>query len=383
MKVLHVIRGMANSSGTTHIVGPLAVEQSRQGATVSIYCVEKRSGPPVLPDAELVDSRCFEPSLPLDNPGVSIQLAGALASNMDRFDVVHVHAVWNFPSWWAMRCAYRSKVPYVVGPQGSFDPWALRQNRFGKRLYGAITEVPYFRRASRMQALTAKEAEQIRAFGIDIRTEIIPNGIDGRLLERTPRPEPVRFGFTEGTRTLLFLSRIHPKKGLDMLIDAVARIRQRIPALRIVIAGDDAGSGYLQVMRDRCEQAGVQDIISFIGEVQGSEKLETLSACDGFILPSYSEGLPVAAIEAMGMGLPVITTDQCNVPEIAENDAGFVVGATTSEIANAIVELFAAPEVRRRAVGANARRLVRERFTWDGIAGRALDLYEAMVSEAA
>lgn len=381
MKVLHVVRGMANSSGTTHIVGPLAAAQARQGAAVSLYCVEKPSGPPVLPASELVDSRCFASSLLLDNPGMSISLARALTATTRRFDVVHVHAIWNFPSWWAMRCAHRSNVPYMVAPQGSLDPWALRQNRIGKYLYGAVTEARYLRRASRMQALTSKEAEQIRAFGVDAPAEIIPNGVDRELLNLTPRPDPVRFGLPAGCRTLLFLSRIHPKKGLDLLVEAAARVRRRLPELRIVVAGGDAGSGHLDRIREQCGENGLNDMFVFIGEVQGSEKLEVLASCDAFILPSYSEGLPVAAIEALGMGLPAIVTDQCNLPEVDEHEAGRVVRPDTGEIAGAIIELFAASDARRCTMRDNARELVRRKFTWEGIAKQTLDCYEAMVEE--
>ena len=99
------------------------------------------------------------------------------------FDVVHVHAIWNFPSWWTMRAASACGVPYMVAPQGSLDPWALAQNPAGKKLYGSVTEIPLLRRATRIQALTAKEAQQVRDFGIAAPVEIIPNGIDESLLE--------------------------------------------------------------------------------------------------------------------------------------------------------------------------------------------------------
>lgn len=382
MKVLHVIRGLANSSGTTHIVGPLAEEQARRGCEVSVYCVAKGREAPALPNPELVDSRCFRCTLPLDNPGLSLGIAKALGRNVRGFNVVHVHAVWNFPSWWAMRCAYRREVPYMVAPQGSFDPWALRQSRTGKRWYGALTEVPYIRRATRMQALTLKEAGQIRTFGIDVPSEIIPNGVDRPILDRPPRPDPGYFGLPADCRTLLFLSRVHPKKGLDMLVDAAPLIHQRIPDLRIVIAGSDAGSGYFQSIRARCKNSPAGDIFVLLGEVRGSDKFDVLAAAHGFVLPSRSEGLPVAVIEAMGSGLPVVVTDECNVPEVSERDAGLVVRPDVKEIGEAVTDLFSMPETRRRAMGENARKLVGEKFTWDRIAQQTLSCYEAMMKEA-
>lgn len=381
MKVLHVIRGLANSSGTTHIVGPLAEQQAGRGCEVSVYCVEKGSDPPVLPDPALVESRCFRLTLPMDSPGVSKGISVALTRGARDFDVIHVHAIWNFPSWWAMRSAYRAGVPYIVAPQGSMDPWALRQNARGKKLYGGFTEIPLLRRANRLQALTGKEAEQFRRFGIHARPEIIPNGISGRLLQREWKPEPRYFGLPENCRTLLFLSRVHPKKGLDLLVDMAMAVRDQLPDLRIVVAGGDAGSGYLKELRERCAGLGLGDVFEFLGEVRGEVKQQCLAAADAFILPSYSEGLPVAVLEALGAGLPVIATDQCNLPEIEEHNAGFVVPPDASAIVSAVTRLFSLSDGRRREMGENARKLAAEKFTWERIAEKTLDCYRAMIEE--
>lgn len=96
-----------------------SLAQARAGCKVAIFCVEKDNEPPVLPDPGLVESRCFRRTLRLNNPGISMELARALRHEVLDFDIVHVHAIWNFPSWWAMRAAYNSRVPYVVAPQGS------------------------------------------------------------------------------------------------------------------------------------------------------------------------------------------------------------------------------------------------------------------------
>lgn len=379
MKVLHVIRGMANSSGTTHIVGPLAEAQARVGCEVSVFCVEKGHEPPVLPDASLVDSQCFKETLPLNNPGVSAAFARAVGRRLHEFDIVHVHAIWNFPSWWAMRSAFRAGVPYVVAPQGSLDPWALRQNAWGKKLYGTLTEVPLLHRADCLQALTEKEAGQIRAFGIAARCEIIPNGIDERLLERAASPDPGQFGLTKDCKTLLFLSRIHSKKGLDLLVNTGELMRHENASLRIVVAGGDAGSGYLDAIKSECERRGLAGMFVFLGEVQGARKLEVLSAADAFILPSYSEGLPVAALEALGTGLPMVLTDECNLPEVAESGAGYVVAPDATQLADGVRRLFALPDTVRREMGNQGRELAAGKFTWRGIASRTLDCYREIL----
>lgn len=374
MKILHVIRGLANSSGTTHIVVPLSEEQARQGCQVSVFHVRKGAEPPVEPDPALVESGCFPASLPLDNPGVSLEFARAIDRRIREFDVVHIHAVWNFPTWWAMRAAHRAGVPYLVAPQGSFEPWALAQNRWGKRLYGRFTERPLLQRAAWLQALTTTEAEQFRRQGLHAPAVIVPNGIDPGVFERPAPRLTERLGLPDEARTLLFLSRLHPKKGPDVLIEAFARLAPRHPEVTLAIAGHDAGSGYAAAIRALIARRGLEGRCRLLGEVRGADKVEILLGADAFVLPSHSEGLPVAVVEAMGAGLPVVITPGCNLPEVAEREAGYVVAPDPAAIAGALDTVFADP-ARARAMGENGRRLVRERFTWASIARRLIEVY--------
>ena len=374
---------MANSSGTTHIVGPLAEEQARLGCDVSVFCVEKGLDSPLLSDKRLVESCCFRQSLPLNNPGVSVELARALRRRICEFDIVHVHAIWNFPTWWAMRTADRAGVPYVVAPQGSLDAWALRQNQWGKKLYGSVTELPLLRRAAGFQALTEKEADQIRDFGIAVCSEVIPNGIGESLLKLRRSPNPAYFGLPEDCRTLLFLSRVHPKKGLELVVAAAQHLCENQPELRVIVAGGDAGSGYLREVEAECSRRGLSGMFVFLGEVEGGRKREILSSADAFILPSYSEGMPVAVLEALASGLPVVVSEECNLPEVGEHGAGYIVPFDASRIAEAIQELFAMSETERQQMGEQGTRLVDGSFTWPRIAGRTLDWYKRVVETRA
>jgi len=333
----------------------------------------------VLPDAALVKSRCFRQTARLNNPGISMELATTLRKEVHKFDLVHVHAIWNFPSWWAMRTARQAHVPYVVAPQGSLDPWALKQNRWGKKVYGALAEVPLLRHADCIQVLTEKEAQQVKAYGIDVPVEVIPNGIEEHVLAREWSPDPAYFGFPSECVTLLFLSRIHPKKGLDLLLSAAAAVHAEIDELRIVVAGGDAGSGYLDTIEKECDRRGLSDTFKFVGELKGDEKLAALSAADAFILPSYSEGLPVAALEALSSGLPVIISDECNLPEVGERRAGFVVPPEASGIANAIRRMFSLPSIERREMGEAARKLAADEFTWNRIADKTANCYRRII----
>ena len=381
MKILHVIRGLANSSGTTHIVNPLSEAQSRLGAEVSVAYVDKPNAAAVEPDSALVQSRRFPLSVQLNNPGLSAAYARALPELVAAADVVHVHAIWNFPSWWAMRCAARARTPYMVAPQGSLDPWALRQNRWGKRLYGALTEMPLIRRADCMQALSKKEEQQFRQAGISGPVRRIPNGIDANMFHTGAARGDLarRLDLPEGSQTLLFLSRVHPKKGLDLLLQAFAVVAERFPERILVVAGNDAGSGYLETMRALATQLGIAARCRFLGEVAGETKRDTLMGADAYALISHSEGLPVASVEALGAGLPCVLSHECNLPEVERAKAGWMVAPTVAEASKALDELFSAPEEASRR-GHNASDLVSQHFTWDRIAEQTLAVYEQMAN---
>jgi poly(glycerol-phosphate) alpha-glucosyltransferase len=166
------------------------------------------------------------------------------------------------------------------------------------------------------------------------------------------------------------------------------------PELRLVIAGDDAGSGYLErvvqmagstglAVNTGNESEGTRGAgISFVGEMRNEEKERLFGEADAFVLPSYSEGLPVVALEAMAHGLPVIVTTGCNLPEVSETGAGIEVGNTVEELAQAILNMLA-DDASRARFAANARRLVEERFAWPGIVGRVLAMYDDVLRQRA
>jgi glycosyltransferase involved in cell wall biosynthesis len=380
MRILHVIRGLTNSSGTTHIVGPLAEEQARLGHEVSVYYVEKGTAAPVAPDPELVAGSCFPITALGGHPGFSLPLARHIDDTIQGFDVVHIHAVWNFPTYCAMRGAGRAGVPYIVAPQGSLEPWALAAGSWQRRLYARHLEKPLLNRASRLQALTRAEAQQFRAFGLHVPAVVIPNGVRPDWLTMPRRSLAADLGLAQGTRALLSLSRLHPKKGIDILLRGFAGLTCEHPDVVLAIAGGDGGSGYADELRRLAAGLSIADRCRFLGEVRGEDKRRVLAGADAFALASHSEGLPVAVLEAMAAGLPVLVTPGCNLPEVESAGAGLVVKPRPGAVAAALGSLFG-DIARMRRQGANGRRLVGERFTWPAIARSTLQVYQEMTVE--
>lgn len=371
---MHVVRGMPTSSGMTYVIKPLAEEQARQGAEVSVWQCEGRRETLAIPDEALVRSRLFPISLPFYNPGISFPFARALSRAISGFDFIHIHAVWNFPTWWTMRCAVRAGVPFMVAPRGSFDPWAMRWHGGRKALYARYVELPLISRAWAVQALTPAEADQTRALGVTAPVEIVPNGIDLSRFECAALNLPARFGTAAGARTVLSLSRLHPKKGIDVLIRGFAEFSAAAPDVHLLIAGQDYQSGYGDVLKQIVAAYGLEQRVHFIGEIHVSEKYRLLRSVDAFALISHSEGMPLGVLEAMAAGLPVIITPGCYIPEAAEAGAGVMVNTEAAEVARALETVFCR-EGAMAEMGRAGQRLVRERFTWPSIAERTLALY--------
>ncbi len=377
MRILHVIRGLANSSGTTHIVGPLAEAQARQNHSVKVLFVEKTKEPAVIPDPSLVESHEFPMTVPSER-GWSRPFARAFQRVVRHTDVVHVHAIWNFPTWYAMREAHRAGVPYVVAPQGSLEEWALKRGKHLKALYASVAEKPYFDRAAAMQALTPAEASQCRRFGIKAPVMILPNGVDLTRLDRKTEKADLRAELSLPSNAILFLflGRVFPKKGLDLLIPAFSRLAATRHDVFLAIAGDDGGNGYRAVMESLARAHGIEQRAHFIGEVRGSHKFAVLRDADAFVLSSYSEGLPVAALEAMACRRPVIVTRNCNLSEVHDREAGWLIEPTIDSVFTGLSDAARSADERQRR-GGNARRLIEERFTWDRIAAESIRFYQA------
>jgi poly(glycerol-phosphate) alpha-glucosyltransferase len=305
-------------------------------------------------------------------------MAQWLHREIQGFDLVHVHAVWNFPTYFAMRTAWQAGVPSIVAPQGSLEPWALEAGSWQRRWYARRVERPYLNRAARLQALTRAEIEQCRAFGLTAPTSLIPNAVDEDWLGVDRRSLAADLGLSSGTRTLLFLSRLHPKKGLDILVRAFAGWARKRSDVHFVIAGGDAGSGYFGMIARLIGELGIEGRCHLLGEVKGERKRELLAGADAYALTSHSEGQPVAVLEAMACGVPVLITPGCNLPEVQERKAGLTVDPTVERVAAGLHDMFASPETMA-CRGAAGRELVRDRFTWPRVARQTIEVYKDML----
>jgi len=290
--------------------------------------------------------------------------------------IVHLSGIWLPASLAAYRWQRQSQAPLLISPHGMLDERALQFSRLRKLIAGRLFERRGILSATAMHALNESEAGSMRAFGFGGPIAIIPNGIE----IGDPPPDENR-GESLGdsrVRRLLFLGRIHPKKGLSQLLDGWSRFRKS-PAQsdrwQLDIAGWDDG-GHLNALRRQAAQLGLEDSVNFLGPLYGEDKAARLRGSDAFILPTFSEGLPVAVLEAWEAGLPVITTDFSNLPIGFARRAAIRTSPDGAAIAEALEQLAALSDEERRQIGMRGRQLVIEEFDWQQISKQFAALYQ-------
>ncbi len=275
--------------------------------------------------------------------------------------VVHGHGLYVYPNAAVGRIARRHATPFIYHPHGMFEPWILARSAFKKGVARVLFENANFRHARLWRALTSREADQIRAQGITAPVVVIPNGID-----LGPPPQP-RASPGQSRRQVLFLGRLHPKKGLALLVEAWSHLARQAADWELVIAGPDE-LGHRAEIEALVRAAGLTGSVRFVGPVTGEAKRARLLAADVFILPSHSEGFSVAILEAMAAGLPVVATTACNFPEITAADAGWECEPTAVGVGQALAQALAAGDDGRRERGAHGRALVGARYAWPQLA---------------
>jgi len=308
-------------------------------------------------------------------------LAQALRETARDFDVLHLHGVFCHSNWAAYRVARVTGVPYLVTAHGVFDPAVLRQSRLKKRVYIRHVERRVLEGAARLVALTETEKRQIEALGIETPVVVVPNGLDRGQFERLPPREAVdrEWPHLRGHPYVLFLSRIHPKKGIDLLLQGFARLHREHPEWRLVVAGPDE-VGWRGDLEHMAGELNISEVTLFPGPVTGAVKLALLANADVFSLTSHSEGLPTAVVEALFCGRPVVITEGCYIPQVATAEVGFVVPPAAEAIGEGLLRLAESGEARQR-MGSRGRELALREFESERIARLTLEHYREVVHE--
>jgi poly(glycerol-phosphate) alpha-glucosyltransferase len=377
------------------------------GMDVSVFGIRDEFTDADLPAWAPVPVAAFPPTWP-ERFGYSPRFLDELIAFAP--DITHTHGLWVYPSI-AINCYSRKmRSPYLISAHGMLDRWAIQNSRWKKAIAYFLYEGAHLRSARCLRALCEAEARVMRDLRLDNDIAIIPNGID--LPTASPDSPAPWAGFVEpGRKVLLYLGRIHPKKGLANLIRAWAKIGKSEAGNRkseewvLAIAGWDQG-GHEKQLKRLCDELGTawsdarivgttgqQDGVTsfpasqvngcssvvFLGPQFNKAKTACYHYCDGFILPSFSEGVPMAVLEAWVNAKPVLMTPQCNLPAGFSSGASLKMEPSVESVTDGLNEFLRMTGAERAVMGSRGYALAVEQFAWPRIARQMKELYEWML----
>lgn len=384
MKVLHVIPSIGPlRGGPSAAVVAMVAALRQQGVDAGILTTDD-NGPgrfEALPLERWTEHRgvpviafrrWMPPLAPLREYAVSPAFSRWLGRHLGDYDLLHVHALFSYPSTSAMAQARRAGVPYLLRSIGQLDRWSLTQSARRKRWMLRLIERRNLLGAAAIHVTSDQESQDVAALGLSVPRLVLPLGVTlpAELPGRPARPagSPVRF---------LFLSRLHPKKRLDVLLEALAQLQARCPGqaweLRIAGSGDP---DYTTRCRDLARRLGLEARCHWLGFLEGEAKWRELVGADWFVLPSASENFGIAVVEALAAGTPVLISSEVGVaPAVAAAGAGIITPATAEGLAGSLAQALQPPSEQQQDA---ARNLAREHFSWSTLATRLIAAYAGL-----
>lgn len=373
--VLHAIAGLHPSSGgPTRVVVDCTDAMSRQpGLSITLLTHG-------LPGTDLLASRCPRVHRVVAQSGSQLAIKLGLTFRRElgrvirtaRPMLIHNHGLWTPLNHWSISMGRRSGIPVIVQPHGMLEPWALNHKVWKKKAAMAAFQRRDLASARLLVATSNVEYQNIRRLGLRQPVAMIPNGVDLDVGVRPTFGSPVH-----RQRVALFLSRVHPVKGLVNLVRAWAQVAP--VGWRLRIAGPD-DVGHLGEVLALVRQLGLQDSVDYVGAVEGSTKTALYNAADVFVLPTFTENFGVVVAEALAHGVPVITTHGAPWGDLETFGCGWWVAIGVEPLTKALREAMVLSDDERTAMGARGREYAR-RYDWDGIALQTIGVYRWLLGQ--
>ena len=303
-----------------------------------------------------------------------------LERNAGRFGLIHTHYLFSHVSTRGAAVARKRKTPLVIRPLGTLAPWSLRQGKWKKRLYMTLFEGANLEGASAIHCTSPEELAEIRTLGIKTPAFWLPLGVealpplpDARTLLRK------QFGLPPDAPVILFLSRLHPKKRPEILIESLPFLQKQIPEASLILAGD-GDSSYAASLRALVKRHRLETRIFFPGIVTGPGKNLLLRGADCFALASETENFSIATAEALAAGLPVVITPDIQISrDVLLSESGKTASPDPTAFSEAILEILTGPALAAR-LSKNATRLAEERYSWNAITPKLKRIYECILT---
>jgi glycosyltransferase involved in cell wall biosynthesis len=328
---------------------------------------------------QIIYFRCY----PWRRYKFSLSLLQWLNENARQFDLAHLHALFSPVTTLAATIARYHHLPYIIRPCGMLDPADLQKKKRLKQIYATLLERPNLAGAAAIHFTSKEEAKISERFGLGStgqmpvpRDLVIPLGVTAGLFPKRLRESQVPI--------ILFMSRIEPKKGLDLLIPALESILESGIEFHFILAGSNPqDADYETQIKVQIYNSSLAKYTTITGFVSGDLKVEVLTKADLFVLPSYYENFGIAVAEAMAAGVPVVISDRIHIAEdIQQAEAGWVGPLEVGAIANSIKSALINPQERQRR-GLNGKEYAKKHYNWEAIAQQTLDAYQQILSSIA
>lgn len=369
----------SDASGLAVAIGGLAQSLARQGTQVCLFTAACRGRPRltygagqngfsrVEAEGRWAGRLCYSPAL-----------RTSLDAQVGAFNIVHNHSLWVLPTHYASAAAHRHGKPVVFSIHGALEPWAVAHSGWKKKIAARLFQNRDLSRAMCLHAVSANEVAGIRSYGLRNPVAIIPNGVDLADFDAMPPRHEADELFPSilNKKVVLFMARLHPKKGLRHLLRAWKALHSDFEEWHLLIAGPDDGERAPAEALVR--ELALERSVTFTGSLAGRAKYAALAAASVFVLPSFSEGFSMAILEAMAARLPVLITPGCNFPQAVEQGAGVGVTPDAQGTEQGLRRMIQMSDQQRRDMGDRGRQLVEGNYTWDAVAGQMIQVYQWM-----
>ena len=315
----------------------------------------------------------------------SFGLQKALKKNSFNADLYHINSIWKPVNYISAKSAQRKKIPYIISVHGMLEPWCLQQGKLKKEIFKKTFLLSVLNKAACVHVTGELEYKAVRNYGVKAPIAIIPIGLNTeKYLSKSSNNDAYEINkewnaFSQ-KKIILFLSRIHPKKGVDILCDAWADLKLKFPEWHLVIAGPSEPS-YQKKLAELVIKKNISDRITFTGAVYGKAKYQLLALADIFVLPTHSENFGIVILEALASGTPVITTTGTPWDDLLLYKCGWYINQGKQNLINALDEALSMNDMQRKTLDLNGIQLVKNKYSWNKISQQMNQLYEWVINQ--
>jgi glycosyltransferase involved in cell wall biosynthesis len=388
VRILHLIPYMHPSAGGPPVVvDAWCRELKARGAEIEVLTTDSYSPGRDRAWEEQYRSAYPVTVLPCWGPrgfGYSTQMPSQLREKLQSCDLVHVHNLWSYCNRLAARLCPSAHVPFVVSPHGMLDPHSMGRKPWKKKLYGKLVEFPQLRKAAGLffthpeeERLARETCSQLpRGYVVPLGTEEPPAESREQLAAEFLK----QFPDLADRERVVFLGRLHPKKGLDLLVSAFARVAELRPRAKLILIGPGDLS-YVNELFRQVRSLNLAERVVSLGSLSGRDKWAALAAGEVYVLPSYQENFAIALVEALRIGTPVICSRRVNIwADLAAAGAATVCDLTIESVGNSILQLLQNP-ARSQDQSRNGAAFAAMTYTWPKSVDRLSQVYAQLITQ--